>query len=80
MQESVETRFAVEWVTGDDVTVLKLFGKNEKQTAIDYARKTAKKFDRGIIDVIQAVFDIETQQIAKNGFALYEVFHAGRQA
>lgn len=79
MRENTEMRFAVEWVVGDDVTVLKIFGEDEKQAATDYAREIAKELDRGLVDVIRAAFDVETQRIAGNGFTIYEGFHAGRR-
>jgi len=74
MRENAEMRFAVEWVAGDDVTVLKLFGTDEKQAAIDYAREITREFDRGLVTVIRANFDAETQQITENCFSLYEGF------
>ena len=79
MRGNSETRFAVEWVVGDDVTVLKIFGEDEKQAATDYAREIAKELGRGLVDVIRAAFVTETQRIAGNGFAIYEGFHAGRR-
>lgn len=74
MRENVEMRFAVEWVAGSDVTVLKLFGKDEKQAATDYAREITREFDRGLVTVIRANFDTKTQQMDGNCFSLYEGF------
>lgn len=74
MRKNVGMRFAVEWVAGNDVTVLKLFGKDEKQAATDYARKISKEFDRGLVTVIRAPFDDETQRMEGERFSLYEGF------
>lgn len=49
-------QFAVTRVNGNRETVLKLFGENEKATAIAYGSNIAKENTSGIIACVQALF------------------------
>ena len=58
----MQRQFAVTRVNGNEESVLKLFGENEKTAAIDYGSKIAKENTNGIIACVQAHFDAEKQK------------------
>lgn len=62
----MQRQFAVTRVNGNEESVLKLFGENEKTAAIAYCSKIAKENTSGIIACVQARFDAENQKMSGN--------------
>lgn len=70
----MQRQFAVTRVNGNEESVLKLFGENEKAAAIAYGSKIAKENTSGIIACVQALFDAENQKMS--GICrVFEVWH-----
>ena len=52
-----ETKFVVLRVVGNDETVLKIFGNDEKEAALAYGESAAKENTAGTVACIRAWFD-----------------------
>lgn len=74
MQENTRMRYAVEWTVGDDVTLLRLFASEEKAEAVAFAREAARRLDRGLVTVGQALFEAGTDTRAGSCLRLLEGF------
>ena len=62
----MQRQFAVTRVNGNEETVLKLFGENEKAAAIAYGAEVAKDNTSGIITCVQALFDVERKRMSSS--------------
>ena len=74
MHSGKEQKFAVVYVVGDRVEVLKLFPLEEKEAAVVYAKKAAEKYEKGLVCVDMALFEPGTEKRAEGVWRMYEAF------
>ena len=77
MQNETEMKFAVSHLVGDEETILRLFGPEQKQQALCFARAVVKDYDRGLVCVFTAVFRAGTMERVDDGLRLYDGFRCG---
>ena len=74
MRNEVERKLAVSHLVGDEETVLRLFGPEQRQQALDFAKTAAGDYDRGLICVFTADFLPRTMERADGCLRLYDGF------
>lgn len=75
MHSGKEQKFAVVYVAGDRVEVLKLFPLEDKEAAVVYAKKAAENYEKGLVCVDMALFEPGTEKRAEGVWRMYEAFH-----
>ncbi len=74
MRSGKEQKFAVVYVVGDRVEVMKLFPLEDKEAAVVYAKKAAEKYEKGLVCVDMALFEPGTEKRAEEVWRMYEAF------
>lgn len=77
MHSGKEQKFAVVYVVGDRVEVLRVFPMEDREAAVGYAQKTAKNYEKGLVSVDMALFEPGTEKRAKGAWRMYEAFCCG---
>ena len=78
MQNKTERKFAVSHLVGDEETILQLFGPEQRQQALDFAKMAAGDYDRGLICLFTADFLTGTMERADGSLRLYDGFRCGK--
>lgn len=74
MRSGKEQKFAVVYVVGDRAETLKVFPLEDKEAAVDYAKKAAEKYEKGLVCVDMALFEPGTEKRAEGVWRMYEAF------
>lgn len=77
MHSGKEQKFAVVYVVGDRVEVLRVIPMEDREAAVGYAQKTAKNYEKGLVSVDMALFEPGTEKRAKGAWQMYEAFCCG---
>lgn len=77
MHSGKERKFAVVYVVGNRVEVLRVFPLEDRETAVGYAKKAAKNYEKGLVSVDMALLEPGTEKRAEGAWRMYEAFCCG---